>query len=99
MNRTGNDPARLHTLVKGRVQNVGFRAFVQQAGAQLGLTGWVRNLGDDQVEVLAEGDRLALQELLEKLRTGPRGARVDQVQEQWGVCSDEFPRFIVRSSR
>jgi acylphosphatase len=49
------DSARVHIWVMGRVQGVGFRAFVQQSGAMFGLTGWVRNVGYDQVEVVAEG--------------------------------------------
>lgn len=93
------DPARLHLWVTGRVQGVGFRAFVQQAGASLGLAGWVRNVGYDHVEAVAEGPRPALEQFAEAVQAGPRGARVDECCVEWGKVSGEFSRFEVRASR
>jgi len=92
--------ARLYLLVTGRVQGVGFRAYVA-ASAQMigGLTGWVRNIGMDQVEVLAEGPRDRLDQLLRAVRSGPRASRVDRVDEQWQDPTGEFADFVVRSSR
>jgi acylphosphatase len=71
----------LHFLVKGRVQGVGFRWFVQREAAELGLNGWVRNTDDGHVEVVAAGDDQELAELRVALRKGSRGSRVDAVVE------------------
>ena len=71
----------LHFLVKGRVQGVGFRWFVQQEAAEIGLRGWVRNTEDGHVEVVAAGDEASLAELKAALRKGSRGSRVDAVVE------------------
>ena len=67
--------------VRGRVQGVGFRWFVESAAAQLGIAGWVRNRSDGSVEVLAQGSREQLFSLRAKLHEGPRAARVDEVEE------------------
>jgi acylphosphatase len=90
---------RLHCVVQGRVQGVGFRAFVRGQALKLGLTGWVRNVGYDQVEVLAEGPRDRLETLLEFLRRGPSAARVDAVVPEWSPATGEFRDFQVRASR
>jgi acylphosphatase len=68
-------------VVRGRVQGVGFRWFVDHEARQLGLSGWVRNNFDGTVEVLAAGGEQQLQMLRQKLERGPRAARVDEVQE------------------
>jgi len=68
-------------LVRGRVQGVGFRWFVESEARTLGISGWVRNNVDSSVEVLAIGTREQLAGLRSKLRQGPRAARVDDVQE------------------
>jgi acylphosphatase len=68
-------------IVRGRVQGVGFRWFVEREAQILGLAGWVRNNFDGSVEVLASGAGEQLDRLRERLRAGPRAARVDQVEE------------------
>ncbi len=68
-------------LVRGRVQGVGFRWFVEREAHILGVAGWVRNNSDGSVEVLATGTRDQLAGLRSRLREGPRSARVDDVQE------------------
>ena len=68
-------------LVRGRVQGVGFRWFVEREAHVLGITGWVRNNADGSVEVLAMGSRDQLLRLRSRLRSGPRAARVDDVEE------------------
>ena len=70
-----------HYLVKGRVQGVGFRWFVQREAAELGLRGWVRNTDDGHVEVLARGEPDQLEDLQLALSKGSRGSRVDEVIE------------------
>jgi acylphosphatase len=73
-------PAKRY-IVRGRVQGVGFRWFVDHEARQLGLSGWVRNNFDGTVEVLAVGSDEQLLALRRKLERGPRAARVDEVQE------------------
>ena len=68
-------------IVRGRVQGVGFRWFVDHEARQLGLSGWVRNNLDGSVEVLAMGSDQQLEALRKKLEAGPRAARVDEVEE------------------
>ena len=87
--------ARLHAVVSGRVQGVGFRYFVVELARQLGLTGWVRNTPERAVEVLAEGERGALEALLGHLHQGPRLAHVRGVDETWSDYQGEFDDFRV----
>ena len=68
-------------IVRGRVQGVGFRWFVEREAHILGIAGWVRNNADGSVEVLAMGTRDQLLGLRSRLRAGPRAARVDDVEE------------------
>jgi acylphosphatase len=69
-------------LVRGRVQGVGFRNFVQRAAAQIGILGYARNLDDGNVEVYAVGSPQQLSDLSALLRQGPRWADVHGVDEQ-----------------
>ena len=78
------DKPELHTrryVVRGRVQGVGFRWFVEREAATIGVVGWVRNNFDGSVEVLATGSREQLNQFRRKLQEGPRAARVDEVDE------------------
>jgi acylphosphatase len=70
-----------HYMIRGRVQGVGFRWFVQREAAELGLRGWVRNTADGQVELVAAGSAERLAELKAALERGSRGSRVDAVVE------------------
>lgn len=78
---SGAPVARRAWRVYGRVQGVGFRAFVQRQARPLGLVGYARNLPDGSVEVLAEGSETSLNILHRHLHQGPRMARVDRVEE------------------
>jgi acylphosphatase len=73
----------LRASVYGRVQNVGFRMFVRDAARRMGLRGYVRNVEDGSVYVLAVGPRATLDELLRHLYRGPAGARVSEVHQEW----------------
>lgn len=89
---------RLTARIRGRVQGVGYRWWARRRAEELGLTGWVMN-GDDErsVQLLAEGRSEQLDELERLLRTGPDGARVEQVEARREAASGEFDRFgIVR---
>ena len=68
-------------IIRGRVQGVGFRWFVEREAHMLGIAGWVRNNSDGSVEVLAMGTRDQLACLRSRLQRGPRAARVDKVEE------------------
>jgi acylphosphatase len=74
---------RLHAVVRGRVQGVGYRATTLDEARRLGLAGWVRNRYDGTVEVLAEGSAAKLRLLLDYLHRGPWGASVTSVAEDW----------------
>jgi len=94
-----SEKSRLHIWVSGRVQGVGFRAFVQQTGTIMGLTGWVRNVGWDEVEAVAEGGHETLEEFAQAMRSGPRGARVDEASVEWESATGEFRWFDVKHSK
>ena len=81
-------------VVRGRVQGVGFRFFVEREAHMLGVAGWVRNNYDGTVEVLAMGTREQLMGLRSRLREGPRAARVDEVE-----VSDAAPTAGLNSFR
>lgn len=88
--------ARLHAFVSGRVQGVFFRDFTRRWARTLGLTGWVRNVFDGRVEVMAEGNQEALETLIEKLKEGPPAARVENVEVEWDEYRAEFYDFTIR---
>ncbi|NWF77752.1 MAG: acylphosphatase [Chloroflexi bacterium] len=89
--------ARLSATVYGRVQGVFFRSFVQNVAKGLGLKGYVRNLArGDAVEVQAEGEKQQLDKLLEQLKVGPPGARVEKVEVKWADYSGQFADFSIR---
>jgi acylphosphatase len=88
-----------HIWVKGRVQGVGFRAHVEYSARQIGsLTGWVRNVGYDTVEAIAQGERENVERLIEAMKQGPRGSRVDESKVEWEEPTGEFMQFGVRRS-
>ena len=90
---------RAHIWVRGRVQGVGFRAHVEYGARQIGgLTGWVRNVGYDTVESVAEGERENVERLIEEMKQGPRGSRVDESNVEWETPTGEFDRFGVKRS-
>lgn len=88
--------ARIHAFISGRVQGVFFRDFTRRWAKTLGLTGWVRNVFDGRVEVVAEGSEEALQTLVEKLKEGPPAAVVEKVDVNWEEYKAEFTDFTIR---
>ncbi len=75
-------------FVTGRVQGVGFRAFLIREAAALGLDGWARNRGDGSVEALAAGPEAAVADFIEAARRGPPASRVDGLQEAQADVSE-----------
>jgi acylphosphatase len=82
---TTPDTVRLTALVRGRVQGVGFRAFVRRSALDLKISGYAENLPDGRVEVVAEGERSELEHLLVLLRKGPPHAEVTDIDVTWGA--------------
>jgi acylphosphatase len=87
--------ARAHILISGRVQGVFFRDHAQRWGASLGLTGWVKNLWDGRVEVLAEGEQDKIKALIARLKEGPPLAQVEKVDVTWEEFKAEFTDFRI----
>jgi acylphosphatase len=90
---------RAHVWVQGRVQGVGFRAYVEYSARQIGgLTGWVRNVGYGTVEAIAEGERAKVERIIEAMKQGPRASRVDEAKVEWEEPTGEFVKFGMRRS-
>ena len=87
---------RLHIWLTGRVQNIGFRSFIQKTGAQFDVTGWVCNVREDMVETVAEGPRDQVENFAEAVKIGPRGAKVDNTLVEWETPSRDFTDFSVK---
>ncbi len=87
--------ARAHIIVSGRVQGVFFRDHTRRWAYSLGLTGWVKNLWDGRVEVLAEGEKEKIEDLISRLRQGPPLAQVHNVEITWEEYRDEFEDFRI----
>ncbi len=80
---------RVHVLITGRVQGVGYRYHTQRLAVQLGLSGWVRNLPNGQVEAVFEGEQEAIHRIITWCHQGPPTATVDEV-----VATPEAPEGI-----
>ncbi len=92
----GPDLARLQLLVHGRVQGVFFRHAAADEARSLGLRGWVKNLANGDVEIVAEGPRRELKILAAWAHQGPRLARVIGVEEEWSDYRGEEGAFAIR---
>jgi acylphosphatase len=88
--------ARAHVLISGRVQGVFFRTETRYEARKHGVTGWVRNLPDDRVEAVFEGERENVKKLLEFCGRGPPGAEVTNADVTWETYSGEFRDFEIR---
>jgi len=89
--------ASVQAIVYGYVQGVFFRAFVSRRATELGLTGYVCNLRDmEAVEVQAEGERRQLEKLIDYLKVGPPGAKVERVVTKWSEHTGSYSDFSIR---
>ena len=86
---------QIHLIVSGRVQGVWYRASTRQRAAALGLVGWVRNLPDGRVEVVAEGPREDLDALVTWSREGPELAEVTGIDVEWRAASGRWSDFDI----
>jgi acylphosphatase len=87
--------SRVHVIVSGRVQGVAYRYFVERRAADIPVTGWVRNLRDGRVEIMAEGEKADLESFLGFLRQGPRMANVDDLDVLWEDYRGEYKDFRI----
>ncbi len=96
----GESLAAVRAVIRGRVQGIGFREYVLTRARFLGLSGYVRNLPDGRsVEVVAEGARPDLEQLLDYLREGPRMSRIDAVDAEWREATGAYDGFGVGFTR
>jgi acylphosphatase len=89
---------RAHITVEGKVQGVGFRANTNRMANQLGLKGWVRNLRDGGVEIVAEGDPEIIERLIQWCHRGPTSAFVSKVSVEKTDATGEFRGFSIKST-
>ena len=87
---------RAHVYISGRVQGVFFRDSTRHLARQYGVAGWVRNLPDGRVEAVFEGEKDAVQRLIDWCHQGPPGARVDRVDVEWQEYTGAFTDFMER---
>lgn len=92
--KTGMERAEI--IANGLVQGVGFRYFVLRAGRELGLKGYTKNLFTGEVLTVVEGERFLIEELFNKIKTGPAYADVKNVSIKWGAHKNEFSIFEIR---
>ena len=93
---TDAELSRLQATVYGRVQGVGFRYFTLSIANELGLFGWVRNMPDGSVQLVAEGPKEQLNKFVSRLRIGPHSGHVDDFRHSWQAYRAEFDRFEIR---
>jgi len=86
---------RVHLIVHGQVQGVGFRWSTREQATQLGITGYVKNLPDGTVEIVAEGETPNVNQFLDWAKQGPPGAQVKQVDIDYGEVNGEFGQFTI----
>ena len=87
---------RAHMFISGRVQGVGFRMFAVDQAEQLNLAGWVKNLSDGRVEVVAEGEETDVEAFVDWCRTGPESAEVAGVKATYSDPGEELDSFTIR---
>jgi acylphosphatase len=91
----GRELIRVHVFIDGRVQGVAYRFFAEKCAHRLGLTGWVRNLDDGRVEVVAEGTAVEIETFLDRLREGPNLAHVEHLDVRREKATGEFGSFEI----
>ncbi|SJZ88626.1 acylphosphatase [Selenihalanaerobacter shriftii] len=91
-----SDKSAVRVTIQGRVQGVGYRTFAHQKSTQLGLTGYIRNLGGNEVEVVAEGEEGSLEQLIDFLEVGPTRAEIEEVDTEWIDYTGDHIRFAIK---
>ena len=86
-----------HIIIKGRVQGVAFRYHARNLAYQLGVYGWIRNLFNGDVELLVEGSKKIVEEMVEWCKEGPRQAVVEDIRIEWLPYSGKYNKFQIKS--
>ncbi len=87
---------RIHVFYSGRVQGVGFRMTAEETAQEFGVVGWVKNLRDGRVEIVAEANEEVLEQFLKALRDGSMKNFIQQVEIVWSNASETFDEFEIR---
>ncbi|MCK4591864.1 acylphosphatase [Candidatus Parcubacteria bacterium] len=86
---------RIHLLISGSVQGVLYRVNSKSKAEELDLTGYVRNMSDSKVEILAEGEENNLKEFIKWCYNGPDNAVVSEVKVKWSEYEEKFDKFEI----
>ena len=89
---------RIHAVITGRVQGVGFRSFVEDEADNLGITGWARNLYSGEVEVIAEGNEKEAAAILPEDQAGPSLSYITDFNLEWLPATAEYRNFNIRGT-
>jgi acylphosphatase len=87
---------RIHVFYSGRVQGVGFRITAEETARSLGIVGWVKNLRDGRVELVAEADQATLERFLDAIRSSSMKNFITQVEISWSNATETFDEFEIR---
>ncbi len=93
-----NEKQRVHIWVKGRVHGVAFRAHVEFYALRIGVLGWVRNLGSDTVETVAEGTPTQIAQFVEMVKKGSPSSQVDEARVEYEPLTGQLTGFVVKRS-
>lgn len=85
----------IHLYISGKVQGVNFRYFTKQKADVLGVTGWIKNLDDGRVEIMAAGKQDKLNQLIEWCKQGPSPAHVTGVELKWQDVTNKYSDFTI----
>ncbi len=88
-------PKEIECIIKGRVQMVMFRDFARREAKALDIVGLAKNLDDGSARVVAQGDEDKLKEFIEKLKTGPQYAEVEDMNVKWREITKKFDDFEI----
>lgn len=91
----GGGMKRIHLIISGDIQGVGFRAWVRDKARELGIVGWVKNREDGSVEVAAEGEKKELEKLIMDCHDGPDVAMAENVDVSWEETTNDFVSFEI----
>ncbi|MDD5260096.1 MAG: acylphosphatase [bacterium] len=90
-----NELKAVHIIVKGTVQGVGFRYYTRQLASTLGLSGFVKNLANGDVEIEAEGSKEGLQSLIHDLRNNKMAEYVADLKIEWSAYQNKYKDFVI----
>lgn len=90
------EKVRAHAFISGRVQGVFYRAWTRKVATSLGLTGWARNLSDGRVEVLFEGSKKDIEEMIRRAKKGPNTSGVENIVVSWGKATGKYADFEIK---